>query len=148
MFLSVPASPYASLILSTFVQAVGGYGFYIRAFKALKEGVGNMELLVSVGTTGAYIYSVLAFLHIIKAEPFFETPVFIITFVKLGKFIEDKLKNKALKDLFSVAHLTVEDFKVIRNGKEEFVNINSIKKDDILELRGGSLKVKLMLMKV
>ncbi len=139
MFLPIPASPYIQLLLSTFVQIIGGYGFYLKAFKALKESVGNMEVLVSVGTTGAYIYSILAFLHIIEGTPFFETPVFIITFVKLGKFIEEKIKNRALKDLFSIAHLTVEDFKVIRDGKEEYVNINNIKKGDILELRGGNL---------
>ncbi len=139
MFLPIPASPYIQLLLSTFVQIIGGYGFYLKAFKALKEGIGNMEVLVSVGTTGAYIYSILAFLHIIESTPFFETPVFIITFVRLGKFIEEKIKNRALKDLFSLAHLTVEDFKIIRNGKDELANINEIKKGDILELKSGNL---------
>ncbi len=139
MFIEIPYSLYIQLLVATAVQFIGGYTFYSRAFKALRENVGSMDILVALGTTGAYTYSLLAFFNIIEGKPFFETPVFIIAFVKLGKYIEELAKNKALKGLFGVAHISAEDLKVIRNGKEIKANINEIKKGDVVELKGGDV---------
>ena len=137
MFLTFPYE--LQFVVATLIQFIGGYGFYMRAYKSLKENVGNMDVLIAVGTTGAYIYSLLAFLNIIEGKPFFETPVFIIAFVRLGKFIEEQTKNRALKGLFNLVHLSMNEIKVIKDGKVFLTDISEVKKGDTVELKGGEL---------
>ncbi len=139
MIISFPYSIYLQFIIATIVQIIGGYSFYTRAWKALKENVGSMDVLITLGTSGAYIYSILAFFGVIEGKPFFETSVFIIAFVRLGKYIEERAKSKALKGLFKLAHISMDDLKVIRNGKEMKLTASEIKKGDVLELKGGSI---------
>ncbi len=111
MFINQPWSLHLQFLLATVVQVLGGYGFYRGAYSSLKNGVANMDVLVALGTTGAYVFSLLAYTGIISAHPFFETSAYLISFVKLGKFLEDYARRKALsylKNIFTAQYKTVK----------------------------------------
>ncbi|HIQ49057.1 MAG TPA: cadmium-translocating P-type ATPase [Aquifex aeolicus] len=137
MFLKIPYHLEIQLFLSTLVQFTAGLKFYKGAYSSLKEGIGNMDTLVALGTTGAYLYSILAYLNFINTYPFFETNVFLITFVRLGKFIEEKAREKAtegLQNLFSISFKTV---KVVKGDKEIEKNVREVFKGEKIACRGG-----------
>jgi len=90
-------------LLSTLIQVVGGYQFYVSAFKSLRHCVANMDVLIALATTIAYVYSVVALLVAIFStgkppKTFFETPPMLIVFVALGRWLEHiaKVKQKCL----------------------------------------------------
>jgi len=105
MFLPFHRSHLIQWILATLVQIIGGYKFYRSAYHSLKAKLGNMDVLVSLVSTSAYFYSLLSWVKILPGEPFFETSAFLITFVRIGKHIEERSKGRALallKELFAL----------------------------------------------
>ena len=66
--------------------------FYINGYKALKNGAANMDLLVAMGSTTAYIYSILIMLGIFPGHGYFESAAVIITLVRMGKYLKHALK--------------------------------------------------------
>lgn len=96
--------------LVTPVQFVIGKRFYVGAYRALKNGSANMDVLVSLGTSAAYFYSVCALLYGAVSGywtvTYFETSAMLITFVFLGKYLEVVAKGKtsdAIKKLLELA---------------------------------------------
>ncbi len=139
MFWHSPYSPYFQLALAFLVQALGGYGFYKGAWSSIKARVGNMDLLVALGSTSALLYSLLAFLGIIPGEPFFETSAFLITFVKTGKFLEELAKDRALKSLRDLFGLQTVRVRVLKDGKEELKSLQEVFVGDVIVLRTGDM---------
>ncbi|EJD07313.1 copper P-type ATPase CtaA [Fomitiporia mediterranea MF3/22] len=102
-----------SLILTTPVQFWLGKKFYKNSFKALKHGSATMDVLVTIGTTAAYSYSVFAMVcAAFSSDPddrpsvFFDTSTMLIMFVSLGRYLENKAKGKtsaALTDLMALS---------------------------------------------
>ena len=91
------------VLLSTPVQFWIGARFYVGAWKALTHGSANMDVLVVLGTSAAYFYSLVvmvlaAFRDGFEAHLFFETAVFLIVFIVLGKFLEVLGKGSAFQD--------------------------------------------------
>ena len=121
-----PYSPYFQLVLAFLVQALGGYGFYKGAWSSIRARVGNMDLLVAIGSTSALLYSLLAFLGLIPGEPFFETSAFLITFVKTGKFLEELAKDRALKSLRDLFGLQTVRVRVVKDVKEELKSLHEV----------------------
>lgn len=100
-------------ILVTIVQFVIGKRFYIAAFRALRNGSTNMDVLVALGTTASYVYSVYALLYGaitgFWSPTYFETSAMLITFVLLGKYLETLAKGKtsdAIKKLVELVPAT------------------------------------------
>ena len=137
MFLSFPFKYELQLLISTLVQFTLGIKFYNGAYRSLKEKVAGMDVLISLGTTGAYLYSVLSYLKLIGGTPFFETNVFLITFVRLGRFIEEKAREKAVKGLKEFFSISNKKVKVLENGKEVERNIREVFKGDKVVYRSG-----------
>ncbi|MFN3567381.1 MAG: heavy metal translocating P-type ATPase [Caldimicrobium sp.] len=126
-------------ILSLSVQIIGGLKFYRGAYSGLKTRIGNMDLLVALGTTAALIYSLCSFFRLLPGEPFFETNAFLISFVRLGKYIEERTKRKSLhllKELFSIQTSKVRLF---LKGTEKEVSIEEVLPGDILIFKTGDL---------
>ncbi len=102
--------------MATPVQFYTGAGYYVGSFKSLRNRSANMDLLIALGSSTAYLYStVLLFLPGIGTHVYFETSAMIITLIKLGKLLEAKAKGKAssairkLMDLSpAVAHIEVD----------------------------------------
>ncbi len=139
MFWHSKESLFLQALLSLGVQAFGGYGFYKGAISSLRARVGNMDLLVALGSTSALLYSLLALVGVTHGEPFFETSAFLITFVRTGKFLEEWVKAKALKSLRELFGLQTRRVRLIRDGKEEERSLQEVFVGDVLVLRAGDM---------
>ncbi len=86
-----PGENYLLLVLTTPVWAIVGWEFHRGALKTLRHGSANMDTLVSVGSTAAYVLSVVAtFLpQVIGSITFYDTTALIVTLIFLGKYLED-----------------------------------------------------------
>ncbi len=126
-----------SLFLSTLVQFTAGLKFYRGAFSSLKQGVGSMDTLVALGTTGAYIYSILAYLGFLKTTPFFETNAFLITFVRLGKFIEEKARERATSGLKKLLTASLGKVRVVEENGETEKNVLEVMRGEKVVYRKG-----------
>ncbi len=130
-------SVYLQAFLATLVQLVGGVKFYKSAYYSLKTRIGNMDLLVSLGSTSALIYSYLALFNLIPEDPLFETSLFLITFVRTGKFLEERVKKKATESLKRVFGLQSMRVKVLKEGKEEDKSVYEVFIGDKIVLKTG-----------
>lgn len=128
---------YVLFALATPVQFVVGWQFYRGAWGALRNKVGNMDLLIALGTSAAYFYSVAATFILMDKPVFYETAALLITFVLLGKMLEARAKGKtgeAIKRLMGLAPKTAS---VIREGLEMDLPIENVIVDDIVVVRPG-----------
>ncbi len=139
MFLHIPLSLYTQALLASAVQLIGGYSFYKGAINSIRVRVGNMDLLVVLGSTSALLYSFLSLFGFLPGEPFFETSAFLITFVKTGKFLEEWVKSKALKGLRDLFSLQTIRLKVLKDGKEMEKSPLEVFVGDTLLLRSGDM---------
>lgn len=127
------------LLLATIVQFGFGRRFYLSAWSALKAHTGNMELLVSVGTTAAFGLSV----YLLVKNPqhsehlYFESSAVIITLVLLGKYLEKRAKGQTLEALKSLAKLRPNKALVRRKSKEIEVPLSELKLGDVVIIRPG-----------
>jgi len=137
MFIDFPYELELQFILSTLVHFTAGLKFYRNAFQSLKQGVAGMDVLVALGITGAYLYSILAYIGFIEGKPFFETNVFLITFVRLGRYIEERAKERAVKGLKSFINLSLRKVKVLEGEKEVEKNVREVLKGERVVYRTG-----------
>jgi len=95
--ISIPYTNIVLLLLATPVQFVVGYRFYKGAWSALKTHSANMDMLIAIGTSAAYFYSVVATFtpSVFGGHVYFESAAVVITFIVLGKYLEAVTKGKA-----------------------------------------------------
>jgi Cu+-exporting ATPase len=131
-------------ILTTPIIFIGGKSFYVGAAKAIKHRRANMDLLISIGTLTAYIYSAVIiidqFIDIfpgIQNEVYFDTAAVIIAFILLGKYMEDVVKRKssaAVKKLLDLKPMTAT---VVKNNSEVEVPVEKLLPGDIVVVKPG-----------
>lgn len=135
-------NPYFQLIIATPIQFGIGYRFYKHAYLALRSGSANMDVLVSMGTSAAYLYS----LYNVFFEPpkmggmkdlYFEAAAVIITLILLGKFLEAVAKGKTSEAIKKLMGLQAKTARVIRNGEEADIPIEEVEVGDIIVVRPG-----------
>ncbi|VVB73380.1 putative copper-exporting P-type ATPase A [uncultured archaeon] len=137
MFLmDVPGRGLIMFLLSTPVQFWIGWRFYKGSWAALKNGVANMDLLIAIGTTTAYIYSV-ATLFFMQGDMFFETSALLITFVLLGKYLEALSKGRASDAIKKLMGMRPKMAVLIRKGKEVEVAVEDVKRGDVVIVYPG-----------
>ncbi len=127
---------YVQLALATPVQFFVGYRFYKGAFNSLRGGGANMDVLVALGTSAAYFYSVynlFAGVH----EYYFEASAVIITLILLGKLFEAKAKGKTSDAIKKLMGLQPKTARVIRDGEEVDLPIEDLEIGDIILVRPG-----------
>ncbi len=125
----VPVSPYIQLICATVVQFWSGRRFYRAAWHALKRFTADMDLLVTLGTSAAYFYSVGAvILH--SHDLYFEASAIVITLVLLGRVLEDRAKRSANAAVQSLMKLTPPTALVLKDGAYVEVQSHEIRKGD------------------
>src|SRR6266852_4733334 len=134
-----PGENYLLLVLTTPVWAVVGWEFHRGAIKTLRHASANMDTLVSVGSTAAYIMSVVAtfFPRVIGGVTFYDTTALIVTLIFLGKYLEARAKgqtNEAIKKLIGLQARTAH---VIRAGQEVELPIEQVQVGDELVVRPG-----------
>lgn len=121
---------------ATLVQIFGGHRFYKGAISSLRSKTFNMDVLVSMGTTAAYLYSIYN-MSIANPHLYFESSAVIITLVLLGKLMEAKAKDKTNEAVDKLQSLKVDEVTVIRGGEEKTISIDELDIDDIVLVRPG-----------
>lgn len=143
-FLYVPdflANPWVQLILATPVQFIIGAQFYIGAYKALRNGSANMDVLVAMGTSAAYFYSL--YQAIVTAGShhgphlYFETSAVLITLILLGKLFEARAKGRSSEAIKTLMGLQAKTARVYRDGKEIDTPVEEVMIGDIVIVKPG-----------
>ncbi|GAB6155106.1 heavy metal translocating P-type ATPase [Desulfosporosinus burensis] len=144
MFLPMSRSlMYTMLILATIVQFTAGWTFYRGAYHALKNRSANMDVLVAIGITAAYGYSLMTTLHMFFPTLFFEGPNFfdtsalLITFVRFGKYLEAKAKGRAGQALKKLLELQADKAHLLVDGQVKEVSASDLKIGDITLVKSG-----------
>jgi Cu+-exporting ATPase len=129
---------WAQWALATPVQFLLGARFYRAAWKALKAGAGNMDLLVAIGTSAAYGLSVY---QILKGRPadtlYFEASAVVITLVLLGKWLEARAKRQTTAAIRALQALRPEIARVRRSGEDREVPLGQVAIGDLVVIRPG-----------
>jgi Cu+-exporting ATPase len=134
------------LILTTPIIFIGGKSFYVGAAKAIKHGRANMDLLISIGTLAAYIYSVVIVIDQFvtydilpgtESEVYFDTAAVIIAFILLGKYMEDVVKRKSSAAVKNLLDLKPKMATVVKNGREVEVPVEKLILGDIVVVKPG-----------
>ncbi len=134
-----PGENYLLLVLTTPVWAVVGWEFHRGAIRTLRHASANMDTLISLGSTAAYIMSVVAtfFPQVIGGITFYDTTALIVTLIFLGKYLEARAKgqtNEAIKKLIGLQARTAH---VIRAGQKVELPIEQVQVGDELVVRPG-----------
>lgn len=124
-------------LLATPVQFYVGWHYYINAYKALRNRSANMDVLVAMGTSAAYFYSVFVLVGLVPGHGFFETSAVIITLVRLGKYLEAKAKGGAGDAIRKLMNLRPKKANIIREGIEVEVPSDEIQVGDVVIVRPG-----------
>ncbi|HEX2117092.1 MAG TPA: heavy metal translocating P-type ATPase [Alphaproteobacteria bacterium] len=131
--------PLLALALATPVQFWIGGRFYVAGWKALRAGTGNMDLLVALGTSAAYGFSaVQVFLDRGHAVPlYFEAAAVVIVLVVLGRWLEARAKRGAAAAIRALMALRPERARILRDGVEQEVEVDSVMPGDVAVVRPG-----------
>jgi Cu+-exporting ATPase len=139
-------NPWFQLILATPVQFYIGKQFYIGAYKAIRNGSANMDVLVSLGTSAAFFYSL--YLTIVWAvnggsahhgpEMYYETSAVLITLVLMGKLFESLAKGRTSEAIKSLMGLQAKTALVVRDGEELSIPVEEVITGDIVLVRPGN----------
>lgn len=127
-------APYLQLFCATLVQFWAGRRFYKAAWYSLKNWVGNMDLLVILGTSAAYFYSLAAIL-LHRNDLYFEAGAVVITLVLIGRFLEDKAKTSANAAIRSLMNLAPPTALVEKDGTYKEISSEDIKRGDHILVR-------------
>lgn len=135
-------NPWVQFALATPVQFFIGKQFYIGAFKALKNKSANMDVLVALGTSAAYFYSLYLSLLTIGSmthsiELYYETSSILITLIILGKLFEAKAKGRSSEAIKKLMGLQAKTATIERAGVEQEVPIEEVIVGDILHIKPG-----------
>ena len=143
-FPEIPFLSYGLLLffIVTPVQFIGGWSFYVGAYHAIKRRTANMDLLISIGTLTAYIYStiVLFFPDVIPTEEkyvYFEVSAVIIAFVLFGKYMEEAIKKKSSAAVRKLLDLKPAMATVIKDGNEFQIPANQVEIGYIMIVKPG-----------
>lgn len=135
-------NPYFQLIIATPVQFIIGFRFYKGAYYAIKSKSPNMDVLVVMGTSAAFLYSVYNMFyqevgHGMMKDLYFEASSIIITLILLGKYLEAIAKGKTSAAIKKLMGLQAKTARVIRDGVEQDILIEDVVVGDIVVVRPG-----------
>jgi Cu+-exporting ATPase len=129
-------------IITTPIMIFGGKGFFIGAYQAIKQRVANMDFLIALGTSTAYLYSafVVFFPGVLPVEEknvYFDVSAIIIAFVLFGKYMEEIIKKRSSAAIRKLLDLRPQTARVIRDGAEAEIPAESLMVDEIVVVRPG-----------
>ncbi|MED1059437.1 heavy metal translocating P-type ATPase [Bacillus mycoides] len=135
-------NPWVQLALATPVQFIIGGQFYIGAYKALRNKSANMDVLVALGTSAAYFYSVYLSIQSIGSSEhmtdlYFETSAVLITLIILGKLFEARAKGRSSEAIKKLMGLQAKTATVVRDGTEMKILIEEVVAGDVVYVKPG-----------
>ena len=129
--------------LATPVQFYVGWDYYTGSFKALRNGAANMDVLVAMGSSAAFFYSLPVTVALtlgstaLGSHVYFETSAVIITLIKLGKLLEVRAKDQTGAAIKKLMGLQAKTARVVRNGEEVDIPIEQVVVGDVVIVRPG-----------
>jgi P-type Cu+ transporter len=141
-FIPLPmgVSNYVMLALATPIQFWIGWRFYKGMRDGIKAKASNMDTLIAIGTTAAYVYSAAVTIapgYFPFTAVYFETAAIIITLILVGRLLETRTKEKASSAVRKLVDLQPRIAKLIRDGKEEEIPVEQVQEGDLLIIRPG-----------
>lgn len=145
----IPALPWFTwgiwlFILTTPVQFIGGWSFYVGSWNAIRTRHINMDFLIALGTTVAYVYSVIVVffpnilpVRVAEREVYFEVSAIIIAFVLLGKYMEEIVKKNSSAAVRKLLDLQAPTARVIRDGVEMEIPAETVMVGETIVVRPG-----------
>ncbi|KAA3663337.1 MAG: heavy metal translocating P-type ATPase [Chloroflexi bacterium] len=130
-------------VLATPVQFYVGWDYYVGGYKSLRNGSANMDVLVAMGSSVAYIYSIAVLIaktfgsEALGAHVYFETSAVIITLIVLGKLMEARAKGRTSEAIKKLIGLQAKTARVVRNGEELDIPIAEVVQGDQVIVRPG-----------
>ncbi|MCP4693184.1 MAG: copper ion binding protein, partial [Desulfobacterales bacterium] len=129
---------YVMFALATLVQFVSGRTFYEGAYYSLKNRSANMDVLISLGISAAYFYSVFSLFFLDpRAHAFFDSSAMLITFILIGKMLEARAKGRTGQALSALMSLQADKARVLADGKERVVPISEVAVGERVVVRPG-----------
>ncbi|OXS22271.1 copper-translocating P-type ATPase [Pseudomonas fluorescens] len=131
---------WVQFALATPVQFILGARFYVAAWKAVRAGAGNMDLLVAIGTSAGYGLSLYEWLNApVGSMPhlYFEASAVVIALILLGKYLESRAKRQTASAIRALEALRPERATRVRDGHEQEVAINALSLNDVVSVKPG-----------
>jgi Cu+-exporting ATPase len=123
--------------LATPVQFIVGAQYYVGAYKSIRNGSANMDVLVAMGSSVAYFYSIPVMLGWLPGHAYFESSAMIITLIRIGKYLEARAKGHTSDAIKKLLNLQAKTARVVRNGEELEVKVEDVAAGDILLAKPG-----------
>ena len=143
-FMDFPGINWWMLVLSLPVLFYSGHAFYVNAWKQAKHFTSNMDTLVALSTSIAFLFSLFNTLYPqfwyeqgLEPHVYYEAATVIIAFVLVGKLMEEKAKGKTSMAIRKLMGLQPKAARILRDGKEEDILISELKKGDKVSVRPG-----------
>lgn len=125
------------LALATPVQFYVGWQYYVGAYKSLRNGSANMDVLIAMGSSAAYFYSLPIVFGWLHGHVYFETAAVIITLIKLGKYLEANAKGRTSDAIKKLMSLRVKTARLVRDGEAIEVAVEDVRVGDLVIVRPG-----------
>jgi len=132
-----PWMKWLMLVLAAPVQFYVGWQYYVGAYKSLRNGSANMDVLVALGSSAAFLYSLPVTFGWLSGHVYFETAAVILTLIKLGKLLEARAKGQTSEAIKKLMGLRAKTARIIRDGAEMDVPIDEVKVGDVVLVRPG-----------
>lgn len=134
--------PLFQFLLATPIQFIIGYPFYIGAYRSLRSKSANMDVLVAMGTSAAYFYSIYETVQSLRLPDYdphlyFETSAILITLILFGKYLEANAKGRTKQAISRLLKLQAKEARVIRDGKEVMLPVEAVVVGDRLIIKPG-----------
>jgi Cu+-exporting ATPase len=123
--------------LATPVQFYVGWQYYVGAYKSLRNGAANMDVLIAMGSSAAYFYSLPILFGWLTGHVYFETAAVIITLIVLGKYLEARAKGRTSEAIKKLMGLRPKTARVIRAGVELETPVEDVRVADVVVVRPG-----------
>ena len=123
--------------VATPVQFYVGGQYYVGAYKALRNGSANMDVLIAMGSSAAYFYSIPITLGLLSGHVYFETAAVIITLIRLGKFLEARAKGRTSEAIKKLLGLRAKTARIVRAGQEMEIPADEVLVGDLVLVRPG-----------
>ena len=125
------------LALALPVQFYVGWQYYVGAYKALRNKSANMDVLIVMGSSAAFFYSLPITFGLLMGHVYYETAAVIITLIKLGKFLEARAKGRTSEAIKKLMGLRAKTARVVRDGQEVEVSVDDVRVGDVVLVKPG-----------